>query len=303
MVFHSTVNYDESFAKKPGSKSHINLITEFEELKVSWTIACTYYKDYCRWTKIKLQTFNRTIHGNFVIQPEVIELPEVGNFDLKLSSKFEQNLLMVECFENSYVKITIFIYCRGADETVPQSVADDYDKFCGKQELSDITFFVENEKIPAHKQILSARSEVFSKIFCSEVENKKSVSVVIPNIEPKIFKLFLRFIYGGKVVTKDTKDLVKLVVAGAKYSENSLIKICEESLYSKLTVDNVVGILMTADIVKVETLKKKCMDFVVDHKDEVISTEGYKYLIKSGRSDLLSEVLRRIGNILLINLD
>lgn len=174
------------------------------------------------------------------------------------------------------------------------SIIEDYDKFLKNQEFCDIIFVVENEEIPAHKQILIARNEVFAKMFTSKMLEKETSRVEIIDIESKIFKLLLRFIYCGKIGSIEANELQKLILAADKYSVENLVNICGNRLFSKLSIENAVHTLMIADLVRINYLKKNCIDLILKYKDKVIETEGYKEMVKSGRIELLSELFQKI---------
>lgn len=63
------------------------------------------------------------------------------------------------------------------------------------EEFSDVLILAgtapHSEKIPAHRQILAASSEVFSKMFYGPFVEGNKREVAIPNIAPKIFKCLL----------------------------------------------------------------------------------------------------------------
>lgn len=212
-----------------------------------------------------------------------------GAFDTTNSSTFEQSSTIIVCDGSDVFKFTVYIYYL-ADETDLRPLADDYDRFLENEKLRDVVFVLGNEEILAHKQIISARSEVFAKMFDLDMAEKKDGRVEISDIEPNIFKLFLRFVYCGKLETKNTDDLLKVIVAADKYSVKSLVTICGHRLIDNLSIDNAVYILIIADLVKVDFLKSKCIELIVKNKNVVSETDEFKQMVKSGRADLLCEL-------------
>ena len=68
------------------------------------------------------------------------------------------------------------------------------------------------ERIPAHRQILAASSEIFkTMLFGPFVEGNKR-ELTIPNIEPCILRSLLQFMYTG-AVELDTDKIVPIIKA------------------------------------------------------------------------------------------
>jgi hypothetical protein len=70
--------------------------------------------------------------------------------------------------------------------------------------LSDVTLVISNVEIRAHKQILAARSPKFSQLIEESVNDTIKIEPTVrsePSIEVDAFKLFLQYIYTGKIIT------------------------------------------------------------------------------------------------------
>ena len=63
--------------------------------------------------------------------------------------------------------------------------------------FSDVVFLVgkEREKILAHRLILSLRSAVFSCMLASDFKEARARVIEIPDSDPKVFFVFLKFLY------------------------------------------------------------------------------------------------------------
>lgn len=133
--------------------------------------------------------------------------------------------------------------------------------------------WVKNEEIRGHKQIISARNDIFAKMFTCDMVEKISGRVEITDIEAKIFKLVLRYIYSGKFESKDDADeLLKVMVAADKYFVKNLVDTCARRLWTNLTVENVPEILEIADRVGVDFLKVECTKFMKKNETKQIVT-------------------------------
>lgn len=258
---------------------YYDVITEIksEGLRARWTIHCEYYatEGMIDWNEIELHESSRRIYGNYVIRASKTGHTESNSFDSD-HLPFRGHLpdIEIDCRHYSYIHIKIFVFYNSWESLY--SLADDYEKLLENRELSDVVFVLGSEDIHGHKQVIAARNEVFAKMFNSDMVEKKDGRVEIIDIEPKIFKFLLKFIYSEKIDTDDVDDLLKLIVAADKYSVKNLVSLLERILAEKLTEDNVVEVLMTAELLKVERLKEECMTRMRFHKYTVDKTAGFK---------------------------
>lgn len=69
--------------------------------------------------------------------------------------------------------------------------------------LSDVHFLVgakEKKRIPAHRLVLSARSEVFERMLYGPMkEGNTTMDIDVPDIDPSSFLAMLKFLYTAKV--------------------------------------------------------------------------------------------------------
>ncbi|XP_011863894.1 PREDICTED: speckle-type POZ protein A-like [Vollenhovia emeryi] len=147
------------------------------------------------------------------------------------------------------------------------------EKFC------DVTLAVHDKEFRAHKVLLAAQSPVFSAMFEHDTEESKKNHVDIIDVDAKVLKEMLRFIYTGKVVNLDVMAN-DLLAAADKYELKRLKALCEEVLYNTLTCENVADILILADLYCSDQLKSKALDFMNSCVD-VVHTEGFKSMINS----------------------
>merc|ERR1712087_104785 len=79
------------------------------------------------------------------------------------------------------------------DATLPENPLSMLDSGHG----ADVTILVGGAKIPAHRAILSARSDYFRRMFNTEMQEAASGVVDVKDVDADIFRRLLRFIYGG----------------------------------------------------------------------------------------------------------
>ncbi|XP_058798911.1 speckle-type POZ protein-like isoform X2 [Phymastichus coffea] len=167
-----------------------------------------------------------------------------------------------------------------------QCLSVDLEHLLEDKKYTDVTLSSHEQTFKAHKNILAARSSVFSKIF--EVENKKTLE--LEDVNPEVLQEMLRFIYTGKVKNVSKSD--SLLVVAENYKLEGLKAMCEDTLCKNLTVDNVVDTLILADCNKAERLKTHAISFIIAHAKDVIETPAYKLIAESHQLHLLAEVFR-----------
>lgn len=72
------------------------------------------------------------------------------------------------------------------------------------------------EKINGHRQILAASSEIFKAMLYGPFVEGSTRELKIPNIEPKIMKALLTFIYTGNV-NVEIEEIVSIIRAVDQY--------------------------------------------------------------------------------------
>lgn len=147
--------------------------------------------------------------------------------------------------------------------------------------FSDVTFIVNKTAFPAHKNILSARCKVFSKMFKSGMieSTEEGVTIDIEDTDEVTFKAMLHFIYTGECykVTLQNKTEELLALAD-RYDLQCLKLMCEDVMLQRLKVDNAGEILALSDTYHSCQLKQCVLDYIVENFFQVLATDGFKDL-------------------------
>ncbi|KAJ9189106.1 hypothetical protein P3X46_000437 [Hevea brasiliensis] len=191
---------------------------------------------------------------------------------------------------------------------VPESdIGAHFGMLLENMEGSDITFNVAGEKIHAHKLVLAARSPFFrSKFFDAEEEDKQVVHIT--DLEPKVFKAMLHFIYRDTLtedVDMETSSsscislvsetlTAKLLAAADRYGLDRLRLMCESHLCKDISVSSVASILALADCHHATELKAVCLNFAAENLAAVMRSDGFEYL-KENCPSLQSELLKTVA--------
>lgn len=172
------------------------------------------------------------------------------------------------------------------------SASLDFEKLFLDEKFSDVKLVTPcGRSIPAHKNILAARSPIFSAMFEHDMVESKSNVVEIADVEHDVLKDMLRFIYSGKVENVENAAC-GLLAAADKYGIEGLKSMCEEVLCDTMSVDNVVDVLVVADRHNIGYLKARALNFIKAHIGDVIESEGFKSMMQT---DILTDIIRAIA--------
>lgn len=206
-------------------------------------------------------------------------------------------------------KLTIFCEVSVVGETVNVSgqssctpvrvpdcrLSEDFGLLFERALYSDVTLSVAGREFQAHKAILAARSPVFNAMFEHEMEERKHNRVEISDVDQDVFFEMLRFVYTGKVSNLD-KMADELLSAADKYALDRLKVMCEESLCSSLSVENVSEILVLADLHSADQLRTHAIDFINSHPTDVLETTGWKTMVQN-HPHLVADAFRALASL------
>ncbi|KAI3924412.1 hypothetical protein MKW98_032613 [Papaver atlanticum] len=188
---------------------------------------------------------------------------------------------------------------------VPDSdIGSHFGMLLENQEGSDIVFNVAGEKFHAHKLVLAARSPVFRDELMDGMEEDEC-EVVVKDLEPKVFKAMLHFIYKDALI--EDEELVastascvsdtlvgKLLAAADKYGLVRLRLMCESYLCKDIAINSVATTLALADSYHATELKAVCLKFAAENLAAVMRSNGFEYL-KENCPALQSELLKIVA--------
>ncbi|KAL7298745.1 hypothetical protein TKK_0008495 [Trichogramma kaykai] len=147
------------------------------------------------------------------------------------------------------------------------------------KELSDVKLITSDEKeLPAHKIILATASPVFRAMFAHDMLENKENSVKITDITENILTEMLRYIYTGEIDAIETDMIIELLAVADKYQIDNLKTKCGKILYSYLSIENAIKILIAAHKHQVKNLEDKVIEFATAHKRSLIDSEQLKLL-------------------------
>merc|ERR1719347_1344589 len=142
-------------------------------------------------------------------------------------------------------------------------------------ELADTTLVSGAREFRCHKVILAARSSVFKAMFTHDMEETRDNVVNIVDIEADTIHDMLLYMYGKEDADLDTKA-ERLLIAADKYNLTDLKAQCELSLSQNIKIENVLDLLLLADLHRATTLKKKIFKYIVDNGREIMAQVDWR---------------------------
>lgn len=143
--------------------------------------------------------------------------------------------------------------------------------------LSDVHFIVgrdmTQQRIPAHKFVLSVGSAVFDAMFNGTLATQ-SDQIELPDVEPAAFLALLKFLYSDEVQIGPETVMTTLYTA-KKYAVPALERHCVDFLKSNLGADNAVMLLTQARLFDEPQLAALCLDTIDKDTAEALAADGF----------------------------
>jgi len=126
------------------------------------------------------------------------------------------------------------------------------------------------------------------------MKEKNEKVIVIPEVDATTFREVLEFLYSGKI-TLTLDNVVPIITAAEKFQITDLKQVCYDSFNSVVTEQNVIQLLLVAEMCNETTLKKLSMGFILKHYDEVKQTADFRNFITAENKDLLMEIFDQLS--------
>jgi len=163
-------------------------------------------------------------------------------------------------------------------DTAPRSsFSSDWRQYFNNAHLSDIELRVEGRSIPAHRVVLAARCDHFSRMLLSGMKEAQAGEVEITGIRHEVFMAMLEYLYTDQM--DFTPDIaLELLSAADRFGLDRLKRECISLIETALRTSTVCHVLSVADQHSAQDLKEVCLNFITSNFPEVIRTEGFQGL-------------------------
>ena len=152
-------------------------------------------------------------------------------------------------------------------------------------ENADITFEVGSgdckELLYAHGLILTTRCPTLASL---AEDCDPDTPIPIGDVQADVFRMLLRFVYGGKIPSKEViKDQAKGIIHAAdKYGCTGLKLAAEAKLATAgITTANAAELILFSDATNCAMLKEVTMEFFVNNAQVVMASEGFEQVAES----------------------
>eukprot|EP00002_Diphylleia_rotans_P039751 TRINITY_DN9295_c0_g1_i2.p1 TRINITY_DN9295_c0_g1~~TRINITY_DN9295_c0_g1_i2.p1 ORF type:complete len:278 (-),score=34.05 TRINITY_DN9295_c0_g1_i2:212-1045(-) len=151
----------------------------------------------------------------------------------------------------------------------------------------DVAIIAEGQRIWCHRAILASRSWFFRKLLdvsllMNSTEPSDVTEVNLVDVSFAAAQALVYYIYCGRIWIQNC-DVLELLVIADKYQMSYLKRLLEILISKNLEHDNVVSILLCAEIYNASWLTRKCVQYILSHYDEVLKTEEWEALSEALR--------------------
>jgi hypothetical protein len=162
-------------------------------------------------------------------------------------------------------------------------------KMLMKQKHCDLEIETSDGIIKVHKVVLCASSTVFWAMFDHETPENKTSLIRIPEVTSNTMHLTLEYMYTDKT-TREMEDAAEELLSMADiYNLPGLKTFCSQVLIKRISLDNVVDLLVLADMFPDKKLKVALFNFVWSNSKEVFALNSWPQIYNN--FDLVTEIL------------
>ena len=155
--------------------------------------------------------------------------------------------------------------------------------------MNSRNFLARSSRFMLNKVVLSSRSAYFRALFSSEFRERTQSTLPLPEVTAEQLVALLSFIYADDWPLENVDFALDMIPVADRLSVLELKRLCERTLISKMSVDNVAQIFSLADRYSCERLRGRALAYMTDpvHFTVVMKTEGFAELDKQ----LILEIL------------
>jgi len=230
----------------------------------------------------KVRSFE-TNHINAITTRKMIKLDHELLYDADRCFTIEAELKVTKISGEEKSELNIFV--------------KDLQSIFGDVKNSDVVIIAGKEKFYCHKNILSARCEVFKNMLSPNTLESESSTIEVKEVSPEAIESMLKFIYTGEVPEDPEKLTLDLLNIAEMYLLGHLKESCLRSLVEKLEVSSCITTFIMADRYVPShssgNLRELVIKFMKCKAEEVVETDNWDKLMDNHPS-LAKEVVRAI---------
>lgn len=148
------------------------------------------------------------------------------------------------------------------------------------ERMADVFFTFEgsNERVPAHKLILSSASNVFDQMFYGASPSAQGGDILIVGYSAEAFKDFLQFCYLDEIMLKQStiKDVVRQLYT---HGMTKCLEVCGQfwfEHYDDRSIDDICMAYECAISLQMDEMRKNCERNISINCEEIFKTDGFQ---------------------------
>ncbi|KAM6323038.1 kelch-like protein 4 [Podargus strigoides] len=161
------------------------------------------------------------------------------------------------------------------------------ENYLQQKQLCDVILIAGDQKIPAHRLVLSAVSDYFAAMFTNDVREAKQEEIKMEGVDPDALKALVRYAYTGILELKED-TIESLLAAACLLQLAQVIEVCCNFLMKQLHPSNCLGIRSFGDAQGCTELLKVAHTYTMEHFTEVIKNQEFLLLPANEIAKLLS---------------
>ncbi|PKU45092.1 kelch-like protein 4 [Limosa lapponica baueri] len=161
------------------------------------------------------------------------------------------------------------------------------ENYLQQKQLCDVLLIAGDQKIPAHRLVLSAASDYFAAMFTNDVREAKQEEIKMEGVDPDALKALVRYAYTGILELKED-TIESLLAAACLLQLSQVIEVCCNFLMKQLHPSNCLGIRSFGDAQGCTELLKVAHTYTMEHFTEVIKNQEFLLLPANEIAKLLS---------------
>lgn len=144
-------------------------------------------------------------------------------------------------------------------------------------EHSDVKFLIDDQCLPAHRNILAARSDYFRALLYGGLIESCKEEITL-NVPFEAFKDVLQYMYSGRIslTPMDTEMIMEVLHLSHMYGLNDLATSISMHLAEVVTLDTVVSILETAQLFESDILIEACNELIHQHAADFLQHNSFQ---------------------------
>ena len=161
---------------------------------------------------------------------------------------------------------------------------------------TDFSLVCEDREFPCHRAILRARSEVFARTLCHNMQENEESRFVVHDSSPLAVEILLKHLYTGAIPPNLDQHTVEILQLAEFFQLEELREECRLSLVSNLTVENAVETLVHVDRFFHQDntgMRDKVKEFIKVNAASVVEDEHWGKFVRT-YPDMVTELFRAV---------